>query len=59
MIAIAGPILIIGAAVLLWYMLPKQGRPHRWATAPVLQSLIPTVIVGMFATGLVLTIFSM
>ena len=27
MIPIAGPILLIAAAVFLWYMQPKQGRP--------------------------------
>jgi hypothetical protein len=38
-------------------MLPKHGRPNRWATAPILQALIPIVIVGMFGIGLILTIF--
>jgi hypothetical protein len=57
MIPVAGPIVLIATAMFLWYMLPKQGRPHRWRTAPVLQALIPIVIVGMFATGLILTIF--
>jgi hypothetical protein len=57
MIPVAGPILIAAAAALLWYMRPKDGRPHRWATAPVLQALIPLAIVGIFATGVILTIF--
>jgi hypothetical protein len=57
MIPIAGPILLVATAVLLWYMLPKHGRTNRWATAPVLQALIPIVIVSMFGIGLILTIF--
>lgn len=57
MIPVAGPILLVATAVLLWYMLPKHGRPNRWATAPVLQALIPVAIVGMFCIALVLTIF--
>lgn len=57
MIPVVGPILIVAAAAFLWYMLPKHGRLNRWATVPVVEDLIPFAIVGMFATGLILTIF--
>jgi hypothetical protein len=35
-------------------MLPKDGRVHRLATAPVLESVIPLGIVAAMAFGLVL-----
>ena len=57
MIPVAGPALLAASAILLWYMAPKHGRRNRWATVPVVEPLISIVIVGMFATGLILTIF--
>jgi hypothetical protein len=56
MMSVTGPIMIAAAVALLWYMRPG-GRLNRWATTPMLELLIPVVIVGMFAIGVVLTIF--
>jgi len=57
MILVAGSILLIAGAALLWYMRPKDGRLNRLATTPVLEVIIPQAIVAMLATGLILTIF--
>jgi ABC-type phosphate transport system permease subunit len=56
MMSVTGPIMIAAAVALLWYMRPGS-RLNRWATTPMLELLIPVVIVGMFAIGVVLTIF--
>jgi hypothetical protein len=56
MMSVVGPIMLAAGATLLWYMRPG-GRLNRWAASPMLQHFIPVVIVGMFATGIVLTIF--
>jgi hypothetical protein len=54
---VVGIAMVTGAIGLLWVMLPKDGQPHRLATAPVLESVIPLTIVTGFAVGLAL-IFS-
>ncbi len=51
---VVGIILIAGAVAALRAMLPKDGRVHRLATAPVLESVIPIGIVAAMAFGLVL-----
>ena len=54
MMAFVGMILIAGAAVALWVMLPKNGRLHRLATVPVVEDVIPFGIVAGLFVGLVL-----
>jgi hypothetical protein len=52
--AFVGIILIAAAVAALRAMLPKDGKVHRLATAPVLESVIPLGIVAAMAFGLVL-----
>lgn len=51
MTAIVGFIVTGASGGLLWRMLPKNGKPHRFATAPILDSIIPVGIIGGLAVG--------
>ncbi len=37
-----------------WYLLPRDGRVHPLAVMPVLDWLLPTLLVGAVVTGLAL-----
>lgn len=52
MTAVLGVLLIAGTTALLFFMLPKQGRSHRLATAPVFQVAIPIAIITGYALGI-------
>ena len=53
---ISGVIIASAGATGLWIMLPKKGVTHRLAKVPFLDSVIPTVIVAVLATGVALII---
>ena len=55
--ALAGAIILAASIGGLRAMLPKDGQVHRWATAVVLESVIPLSIVTAFVIGVAL-IFS-
>jgi hypothetical protein len=46
MMSDTGPIMVAAVVALLWYMRPGS-RLNRWATTPMLELLIPIVIVGL------------
>jgi hypothetical protein len=52
--ALIGIAIVAASAALLWLLLPKNGVLNRWATAPILESVLPLTIVGGFAIGLCL-----
>jgi len=54
MIAIAGLAFIIVSVAVFWRLLPTDGKVHRLALAPFLESIIPICIVGGFAIGVAL-----
>lgn len=54
---IVGLLIVVGSIGLLWVMLPTNGKLSRLATTPILESILPLVIVSGFAVGLAL-IFS-
>lgn len=54
MIKIIGVILIVLAVVVLRMLLPKNGRLHPLATAPVLEDFIPFGIVASLSIGVIL-----
>lgn len=54
MTAIAGIVFIIASCAVLWRLLPTNGKVHRLATAPFLESIIPICIVAGFAIGVAL-----
>lgn len=51
MTAIIGFIVTAASGGLLWRMLPSDGKLHRLATMPILDSMIPVGIVGGLAVG--------
>jgi hypothetical protein len=56
MISILG-LAISGSAIwMFWALLPRQGTPHRLATLPVLESILPLTIVGGLAIGVAMAI---
>jgi len=54
MIALVGLMFIAASVVVLWRLLPTEGKVHRLATAPFLESIIPICIVAGFAVGVAL-----
>ena len=54
MIAIVGLIFIIVSVAVFWRLLPTDGKLHRLATAPFLESIIPICIVAGLAVGVAL-----
>jgi hypothetical protein len=40
----------------LWFFMPNKGEPHAHTTVPVLDSVIPILIVTAFAVGLALIV---
>lgn len=55
--ALLGIVVLVGAIASLRAMLPKAGKVHPLATAPILESVIPLAIVTFITMGLAL-IFS-
>jgi hypothetical protein len=53
-----GVILIVAAILGLRIMLPKNGKVHRLATAPVLEDVIPFAMTAGLFVGLVLILAS-
>jgi hypothetical protein len=51
MVAIIGILFIVVSCGALWRLLPTEGKVHRLATMPFLESIIPICIVGGFAVG--------
>jgi hypothetical protein len=57
MISFICGIVITGAGgASLWMLMPRNGQPHRLATTPVLDSIIPVCIVSAFAIGVALIV---
>ncbi len=56
--ALVGILMIGGSGWLLWALLPREGVLNRYATMPVLESLLPLAIVGGFAVGLSLILLA-
>jgi hypothetical protein len=54
MIALVGLLLIAASVVVFWRLLPSEGKVHRLATAPFLESIISICIVAGFAVGVAL-----
>jgi hypothetical protein len=54
MVAIIGIVFIIVSGASFWRLLPTNGKIHRLATAPFLESIIPICIVAGFAIGVAL-----
>jgi hypothetical protein len=57
LLAVLGLLLFAGAVALFWALLPSRGQVNRWATMPILESVLPLLIIGGGAIGLSL-IFS-
>ena len=53
---ITGLIVTGGGGATLWYLIPRNGQPHRLARAPFLDSLLPIAIVSALAIGVALII---
>jgi len=56
MLSVLSGIVVAGAGSAgFWYLRPRNGHPHRLATAPVLDWLLPTLLVGalVFGVGLI------
>ena len=51
MTAIAGIVFMVASGALFWRLLPTDGKVHRLATAPFIESIIPLGIVAGFAVG--------
>jgi hypothetical protein len=57
MISIMSGILFAGAGGTgLWYLMPRNGQVHRLARQPLLDSLLPILIVSAFAIGVALIV---
>jgi len=57
MISVISGVITAGAGgVGLWYFMPHQGRVHRLANTPFLDSLIPIGIVSALAVGTALIV---
>jgi hypothetical protein len=56
MVALVGIVFIIASGTALWRLLPTDGKRHRLATAPFLESIIPIGIVAGFAVGVALVL---
>jgi ABC-type enterobactin transport system permease subunit len=57
MISFLSGIVVTGAGIgSLWYCKPRAGKPQWFIEAPVLDWLIPTVIVSALGVGLALVI---
>ena len=54
MTAIVGIVFIVASCAVFWRLLPTNGKLHRLATAPFLESIIPISIVAGFAIGVAL-----
>jgi len=51
MTAVVGVAFVVASGALLWRLLPTEGKVHRLATAPFIESIIPLGIVAGFAIG--------
>ena len=56
MIALVGLMFIAASVVVLWRLLPTEGKVHGLATAPFLESIIPISIVAGFAIRVALVL---
>ena len=54
MAAIVGLAFVIASAGLFWRVLPVNGKPHRLARMPVVESIMPIGVVAGFAVGVAL-----
>jgi len=54
MVVIVGLLFVAASFALLWRLLPVNGKIHRLADAPFLESIIPIGIVSGFAIGVAL-----
>ncbi|MGH6725241.1 MAG: hypothetical protein ACREB8_01685 [Pseudolabrys sp.] len=53
---ISGLIVAGGGGAGLWYLMPRNGEPHRLARAPLLDSLLPISIVAALAVGVAMIV---
>jgi hypothetical protein len=51
MIAIIGIAFMAASVTVLWRLLPTEGKVHRLATAPFIESIVPIGIVAGLAIG--------
>jgi hypothetical protein len=51
MAALVGIAFMIASGAAFWRLLPTNGKVHRLATAPFIESIIPIGIVAGFAIG--------
>lgn len=58
-LVVAGLIFIALAVALMAYCRPHRGRPSRFATMPVLDSLIPLLVTSGVALGLAMIVAGM
>jgi hypothetical protein len=57
MISVISGVIVAGGGVAgLWYCKPRNGQVHPLATKPLLDSLIPILIVSAFAIGIALVV---
>ena len=49
-----GAALFVGSAGTLWFMMPRNGKLHRHATIPLVDSLVPFGIICGMTVGLAL-----
>ena len=53
---VSGVALIVASGALLWYMKPRDGKAHRLATMPLLDSMIPITITCGAAFGVAMIV---
>jgi hypothetical protein len=57
MLSIISGLVVSGAGGAgLWMLMPRNGQPHRLARTPMLDSLVPVVIVSALAIGVALIV---
>jgi hypothetical protein len=54
--AIVGFVVFCAGASGLWYFMPRDGQPHPHTQVPVLDSVIPILIVGAFAVAVAMIV---
>jgi hypothetical protein len=53
---ISGAVVLGAGGTGIWYFKPRGNKPHRLATAPLLDAFIPICIVALLALGIALIV---
>jgi hypothetical protein len=55
-----GVVIAIASTALFWWLLPTGDKINRWATMPILESVLPILVVVGWAMGIafLLSVFS-